>query len=61
MCDINFAVRSRHAASVSLCLTRQSKDAQSKVGYIEIALDPLVNKTGNGPNSVGAPLQQTLR
>ena len=49
MCDLNFAVRSRHAASVSLCLARQSTDAQSKVGYIEIALDPLVNKTGNGP------------
>ena len=46
-CDLNFAVRSRYAASVSLCLARQSKDTQSKVGYIEIALDPLVNKTGN--------------
>ena len=49
MCDLNFAVRSRYAASVSLCLVRQSKDAQSKVGYIEIALDPLLNKTGKTP------------
>lgn len=49
MCDLNFAVRSRYAASVSLCLARMNKDAQSKVGYIEIALDPLLNKTGDDP------------
>ncbi|KAL3146430.1 hypothetical protein ABBQ32_003110 [Trebouxia sp. C0010 RCD-2024] len=47
MCDVNFAVRSRHAASVSLCLARQSKDTQSKAGYMEVALDPLVNRTGD--------------
>lgn len=47
MCDLNFAVRSRHAASMSLCLARQTSDPQSKVGYIEVALDPLLNKTGD--------------
>lgn len=50
MCDLNFAVRSRHAASMSLCLARQTSDPQSKVGYIEVALDPLLNKTGASSN-----------
>ena len=31
---------------MSLCLARQSSDAQGKVGYLEVALDPLLNKTG---------------
>ena len=46
-CSLNFAVRSRHAASVSLCLVRSSDgQQQSKGGFLEIALDPVVNKTG---------------
>lgn len=59
MCDLNFAVRSRYAASVSLCLARQSKDAQSKAGYIEIALDPLLNKTGDVPIVLCMPQHQS--
>lgn len=58
MCDLNFAVRSRYAASVSLCLARKSKDAQSKVGYIEITLDPLLNKTGDNPIVLCMPHSQ---
>lgn len=46
-CDLNFAVRSRHAASMALCLVRQPTDVQPNGGYIEIALDPLVHKTGD--------------
>ena len=46
-CDLNFAVRSRHAASMSLCLARQTSDPEAKVGFLEVALDPLVNKTGD--------------
>ena len=51
-CSLNFAVRSRHAASVSLCLVRSSDgQQQSKGGFLEIALDPVVNKTGKHVSS----------
>lgn len=47
-CSLNFAVRSRHAASVSLCLVRSaSGQQQSKGGFLEVALDPVINKTGD--------------
>ena len=40
---INFCVRSRAAVSMALCLLRTSGQ---KGGYMEIALDPTVNRTG---------------
>ncbi|KAL0049338.1 hypothetical protein WJX82_011691 [Trebouxia sp. C0006] len=46
-CDLNFSVRSRHAASMSLCLARRTSDPEAKIGFLEVALDPLVNKTGD--------------
>lgn len=36
---------------MSLCLARQSADPQGKTGFLEVALDPLVNKTGITPVS----------
>ena len=32
---------------MSLCLARQTSDPEAKVGFLEVALDPLVNKTGD--------------
>jgi len=32
---------------MSLCLARQTSDPQAKVGFLEVALDPLVNKAGD--------------
>jgi hypothetical protein len=40
---VNFCVRSREAVSVALCLLRTGGE---KGGYMEIALDPAVNRTG---------------
>ena len=31
---------------MALCLARQSTGTEAKSGYLEIALDPIVNKTG---------------
>ena len=51
-CSINFAVRSRHAARMSLCLARINAQPGSKAGFLEVSLDPIVNKSG-------APLVKT--
>jgi hypothetical protein len=40
---VNFCVRSRAAVSMALCLLRTGGQ---KGGYMEIALDPAVNRTG---------------
>lgn len=42
---VNFAVRSRAATAMSLCLARTP--ASGKAGYLEVALDPVVNRTGD--------------
>eukprot|EP00803_Ostreobium_quekettii_P005522 evm.model.scf_211.8 EVM.evm.TU.scf_211.8 scf_211:65035-74940(+) len=49
---VNFAVVSRMATSVTLCLMRQSQHSdsdseESHKGSLEILLDPLVNRTGD--------------
>ncbi len=41
---------------MSLCLARQTPDPEAKVGFLEVALDPLVNKTGD----MAAATQPTL-
>ncbi|KAF5835118.1 glycoside hydrolase superfamily [Dunaliella salina] len=51
-CTVNFAVFSRHAASISLCIVRvkPGEDPNSALqgsGVLEIALDPVTNKTGD--------------
>ena len=45
-CSVNFAVVSRHATAMSLCMVRVAADGSSG-GYLEIALDLLVNRTGD--------------
>ena len=42
---VNFAVRSRAATAMSLCLARTP--ASGKAGYMEVALDSSVNRTGD--------------
>ncbi|KAK9809286.1 hypothetical protein WJX73_001102 [Symbiochloris irregularis] len=58
-CSVNFALRSRHASAMSLCLARRIEAptsngssgtagaAQPGKGYLELALDPEVNRTGD--------------
>ncbi|MBC8492107.1 MAG: glycogen-debranching protein [Candidatus Marinimicrobia bacterium] len=41
---VNFAIFSRHALSASLLFFKDSRD---RVPYLEIPLDPTINKTGN--------------
>ncbi len=57
-CDLNFSVRSRHAASMSLCLARRTSDPEAKIGFLEVALDPLVNKTGDMATATKPPVEQ---
>lgn len=41
-CTLNFAVFSRHASGMSLCILRRDGG-----GYLEVALDPATNRTGD--------------
>lgn len=41
-CTLNFAVFSRHASEMSLCLMRADGS-----GYLEVSLDPITNKSGD--------------
>lgn len=52
---VNFCVRSHAAVSMALCLLRTGG---GKGGYMEIALDPAVNRTGE--HSCSAKLEQLL-
>eukprot|EP00879_Flechtneria_rotunda_P022431 GHRR01023681.1.p1 GENE.GHRR01023681.1~~GHRR01023681.1.p1 ORF type:complete len:577 (+),score=194.30 GHRR01023681.1:772-2502(+) len=42
VCTMNFAVFSRHATNMNLCLMRADG-----TGYLEVALDPATNRTGD--------------
>ncbi|GMH32292.1 hypothetical protein BSKO_00126 [Bryopsis sp. KO-2023] len=44
---VNFSVVSRHAEAMTLCLVRLPAVEGGQTGYMELALDPLVNKTGD--------------
>lgn len=48
-CSVNFAVFSAHASAMSLCLMRSNSadPGTSASGFLEIALDPAINKTGD--------------
>lgn len=46
-CSVNFAVFSAHASAMSLCLVRAGGAPGASGGYMEIALDPAINKTGD--------------
>lgn len=46
--SVNFVVRSRGAYSLSLILARKQPDGSNKPsGCLEMALDPVVNRTGD--------------
>ncbi|KAK9820150.1 hypothetical protein WJX72_006684 [[Myrmecia] bisecta] len=48
--SVNFAVRSRHAGAMSLCLARKQPeqgDPGKTGGFLEVALDPVLNRTGD--------------
>ena len=46
---VNFAVNSRNATAMSLCIARRKQDGHCG-GYLEIALDPVVNRKGDAWN-----------
>lgn len=47
---VNFAVNSRNATQMSLCIARRKPDGKCG-GYLEIALDPGVNRKGDAWNA----------
>lgn len=44
--SVNFAVVSRNAKEVRLCLARRGPDGAAR-GFMEVALDPLLNRKGD--------------